>query len=299
MKIVGTLAEARALNAGVVGLVPTMGFFHEGHLSLMNRAVAECDMTVVSLFVNPLQFNVDSDFDRYPQDHDRDIASATDADIDVMVIPSLEEMYPDEPHTRVRVDVVADGLEGEHRPGHLTGVATVVAKLFAGLQPSRAYFGRKDAQQLAMVTTMSKDLSFPLEVVGCSLVRESDGLALSSRNVFLESDREEALGLSRGLFIAADLIESGERASSSIVDAVQEASPEIDYDYVAVTASETMVPVDHIDRVVVVSVAALVGSVRLIDNVSVSVAEGQAFVDRGVRLDHPSALYQVSQGGAS
>ena len=284
------MSEARAERVGTVGLVPTMGFLHEGHTSLISRSAAECELTMVSLFVNPLQFNESSDLDRYPTDHDRDVGLAEAAGAALVVIPSVEEMYPREPLTRVSVGVIAEGLEGAHRPGHLTGVATVVAKLFAGLQPDQAYFGRKDAQQLAMVRRMAQDLSFPLEVVDCPLIREPDGLALSSRNVFLGSDREHALGLSRGLFAASDAVEDGQRGAAVIEAIVRETSPSVAFDYVTAVDAETMQPVASIDRSVVLAVAATVGSVRLIDNVAFTFSDRGVIADRGSRLSGPSML---------
>jgi pantoate--beta-alanine ligase len=290
VKVVRSLGSARSLNAGIVGLVPTMGFFHEGHISLMERSVAECDMTVVTLFVNPLQFNEPDDLERYPQDQQRDVALAEEAGVDVMVIPSQEEMFSSEPLTRVAVGVVGEAMEGEFRPGHLSGVATVVAKLFAGLQPARAYFGRKDAQQLAMIRRMAINLSFPLEVVGCALIRESDGLALSSRNVLLGPDRDSALGVSSGLFVAADLVEAGERRSSAVEAAVRDTSPSIEFDYATVADALTMQQVSEIEEDVILAVAARVGSVRLIDNVAFELTNGLAIADRGVRIEGMSQL---------
>ena len=206
MRITKTFAETRASAAGSVGFVPTMGFLHEGHLSLIEAARRESDTVVMSLFVNPLQFDRDEDLTRYPRDLDRDVALATAAGADVVFAPEVDEMYPAEQLTRVIVKGLSDELEGPNRPGHFEGVATVVAKLFAGVRPQRAYFGRKDAQQLAVVRRMAADLSMPVHVVGAPIVREGSGLALSSRNIFLSSDqRNAALGLSRGLMKAADL----------------------------------------------------------------------------------------------
>ncbi|HJQ95393.1 MAG TPA: pantoate--beta-alanine ligase, partial [Acidimicrobiia bacterium] len=189
---------------GLTALVPTMGYFHEGHLALMSAARQSAETVIVSLFVNPLQFNDPSDLDKYPRDLERDLEMAQAEKVDVLFAPSSEEMYSEPPLTRVRVTKVEDHLEGPRRPGHFAGVATAVAKLFAGLQPDMAFFGRKDAQQLALIRQMTKDLSFPVTISGQPTIREPDGLALSSRNVFLNPEgRTAALSLSSGLFTAA------------------------------------------------------------------------------------------------
>lgn len=293
MKVVGTMAEARKMAHGVVGLVPTMGFFHEGHLSLMERSLAECDRTVVTLYVNPLQFEDQADLARYPVDHHRDMALAEASGVDMMVVPGAAEMFPAAPLTEVSVAGIGDRLEGVHRPGHLVGVATVVTKLFAGLQPDRAYFGRKDAQQLAMVSRLAYDLSFPVEVVGCPLVRETDGLALSSRNVLLGDHREEALGLSRGLLEAARLFEAGERRAVVLEEAVRNALTHATIEYAEACDSATMSPVTCLEGEVVLAAAARIGPVRLIDNVRFSMGDRGVVVDRGVRLDRSSVLYST------
>ena len=292
MKLVESMEAARAMAEGVVGLVPTMGYFHEGHLSLIEQAVQECDQTVVTLFVNPLQFDENSDFERYPTDLDRDFGLAEDLGADVMVVPSVDEMYPIEPLSRVTVSMVGEHFEGEHRPGHLTGVATVVAKLFAGLQPSRAYFGRKDAQQLAMIRRLVVDLSFPVQVVGCRLVREHDGLALSSRNVFLGHERGNALGISRGLLAAADSVEAGERDGTAIEDLVAATSPHVDFEYVGVATADAMQPTTIVDGPVALLAAAHIGGVRLIDNVSFAPNGNAMVADRGRWLDGPSMMFE-------
>lgn len=296
MKVVRTMAQARAEARGVVGLVPTMGFFHEGHLSLMERSVRECDLTVVTLYVNPLQFEDRGDLARYPVDHDRDLALADAVGVDVTVVPDPGEMFPAAPLTRVSVAGIGDRLEGRFRPGHMTGVATVVTKLFAGLQPDVAYFGRKDAQQLAMVTRLASDLGFPLRVVGCPLVREPDGLALSSRNVRLGDFREEALGLSRGLMAAADLFEAGERRGGPLEEAARSPLDPAAIEYAEVCDAGTMERAARLEGEgqVVLAVAARIGPLRLIDNVRFRVGAGEA--DRGVWLGRPSVLYSKTTG---
>ena len=294
MRVVETMAEARALAEGVVGLVPTMGFFHEGHLSLMERSVRECDLTMATLYVNPLQFEDPGDLARYPVDLDRDLALAQAIGVDVMVVPEAAEMFPVPPLTRVSVAGIADRMEGLYRPGHLTGVATVVTKLFAGLQPDVAYFGRKDAQQLAMVTRLASDLGFPLRVVGCPLVREPDGLALSSRNVLLGDGREEALRLSRGLMEAVALFEGGERRAAVLEEAVRSVIDTTPVEYASACDAATMQPVELVEGEVVLAVAARIGPLRLIDNVRFRLGDRIAEADRGVWLGRPSVLYSTA-----
>lgn len=284
-----TFAEARAARSGVVGLVPTMGFLHEGHTALMNRARAECDVVVVSIFVNPLQFDEAADLVAYPRDLERDLALVSATGADVAFVPAPDEVYPVPPATRVLVDDIGDGLEGAHRPGHFAGVATVVAKLLAGIQPDRAYFGQKDAQQLALVTRMALDLSFPVEIVPCSTVREPDGLALSSRNVRLDAgDRSVALRLSRGLLAAADAAADGERSGERLENIVRQKLADLEPDYVRLADRMTAEPIDRLDRPSVLALACRIGDVRLIDNVFL---EPDGSADRGLWLDSTSILY--------
>ena len=285
------MAAARESAHGVVGLVPTMGFFHEGHLSLMRRSVAECDRTVVTLYVNPLQFEDAADLARYPVDHDRDLALAEGCGVDLVVIPEPCEMFPTAPLTTVSVAGIGDRLEGEHRPGHMAGVATVVARLFAALQPDRAYFGRKDAQQLALVSRLVHDVGFPLEVVGCPLIREQDGLALSSRNVFLGEHRRSALEISVGLFAAAGMFEAGERRAAVLEETVRDTFRAGAIEYAETFDAATMEPVSLIEGEAVLAVAARVGPVRLIDNVRLLLGDRGPRADRGVFLERPSVLY--------
>jgi pantoate--beta-alanine ligase len=295
MRIVETFAEARSLCSGAVSLVPTMGFLHEGHLSLVDAARSEGAGTIVmSLFVNPLQFDEQADLDRYPRDLDRDAGLAADRGVDVLFAPPVEEVYPQPPLTSVVVGEITDALEGAFRPGHFEGVATVVAKLFAGLRPDRAYFGRKDAQQLAVVRRMAADLSFPVDVVAVSTIREPDGLALSSRNVFLSDDeRRLALGISAGLFAAADLAEGGERSAAALETAVRSRmAGEVRVEYVTLTDAASVRPVAELVRSAFLAVAARVGSTRLIDNVHFDVIGGSPVADRGIRLEVASLLYE-------
>lgn len=292
MTVVTTFDEARALARGRIGLVPTMGFLHEGHLSLIEAATHDCEWVIVSVFVNPRQFGDPGDLDAYPRDLERDVALALAAGADLVVAPSVEAMYPAGSVTTVDVAGVSDAMEGTHRPGHFAGVATIVTKLFAGLRPHRAYFGRKDAQQLAVVTTMARDLSFPVEVVGCPILREADGLALSSRNVRIGADdRGTATSLSVGLFAAADRFEDGCRSGPELVDTVLDhvGSSGADVEYVTLADAATAAPMDRAVGRQFLAVAARVGDVRLIDNVGLDADGGTA--DRGTRLPGPSILY--------
>ena len=251
------LDAARAAGK-TVGLVPTMGYLHEGHRSLIERSARECDVTAVTVFVNPLQFGAGEDLAAYPRDLDRDVAIAEGAGAAIVFAPPVEEMYPGDVLTLVHVSDVSEGLEGASRPGHFDGVATVVAKLFAIAGPCRAYFGEKDFQQLAVVRRMAADLSFPVEVLGCPIVREADGLALSSRNVYLSHDeRAAATVLHRALQAgAADLDHA-----SDVMAATVATEPLVHLDYAEI------VETDHEYRLLI---AARVGTTRLIDNLGVA-----------------------------
>jgi len=293
MKTVDTFAEARELAVGAVGLVPTMGFLHEGHLSLIEAARKENDSVVVSLFVNPLQFNEEADLVAYPRNIDRDTALAQAAGADVLFSPDTSTMYSTDSRSTVEVKGVSDAMEGAHRPGHFEGVATVVAKLFAGIQPDRAYFGRKDAQQLALVATMAADLSFPVSVRALPIVRESDGLALSSRNILLrDEDRSVALGLSSSLFAASAAFEAGERSANALCGIVHDeldTNTAADVEYVNVARASDAQLVDDVDVTSFLALAVRVGDVRLIDNVFLDPNTERA--DRGIRLTKPTILY--------
>lgn len=289
MKLVETPEAARLGYSGAVGLVPTMGALHEGHLSLVAAARRSCDTVVMSLFVNPLQFDQRSDLDRYPRDRDRDTALAEEAGVDILFAPPLEVMFPREPLTSVMVADVAERLEGKYRPGHFAGVATIVAKLLASLRPDTSYFGRKDHQQLVVVRTMASDLSFPGEIVGCPIVREPDGLALSSRNKFLK-DRAAALSISRGLMAAADAVDIGVSSASDLESMVRDRLAVDSVDYVALASQARVEPLASLDRPAFLAVAGRVGEVRLIDNLSIDLVGEMWVPDRGIRLDHLSNL---------
>jgi pantoate--beta-alanine ligase len=281
MDVVETVAGCRALldharAAGrVVGLVPTMGALHDGHRSLMARARAECDVVAVSIFVNPLQFGEAEDMERYPRTLERDLLVCAEAGADVVLVPTLREMYPSwpvAPSTTVSAGGVSDAWEGASRPGHFDGVATVVAKLFAIAGPCRAYFGLKDFQQLAVVRGLARDLSLPVEVVGCPIVREADGLALSSRNIRLSADeRAAATVLSSALAAGRVAVAGGERSGAAVGRAMRAAvatEPLVRLDYAVAVDAATLEESDAIDdpQAVRLLVAAQVGPVRLIDN---------------------------------
>jgi pantoate--beta-alanine ligase len=253
--------EAQRTSGRPIGLVPTMGFLHAGHLSLMERAAVECGTVAVTIFVNPLQFGAGEDLSSYPRDLDRDQELAAEAGADFLFVPAVAEMYPDRMLTTVSVAEVSDGLEGSCRPTHFAGVATVVAKLFNIAGPCRAYFGEKDWQQLAVVRRMVQDLSYPVEVVGCPIVREPDGLAMSSRNARLTpADRQAASVVSRALFTGRAAIETGVGPAEvrRLVASTIAAEPRADLDYAEVVQEGTGWRL---------LAAARFGTVRLIDNV--------------------------------
>ncbi len=275
-----TIADLRWLvaerAATRVGFVPTMGALHEGHLSLMRRAHRKCDLVVVSLFVNPTQFNDRADFEAYPHDFDRDLAFARDAGVHLLFAPDTAEMYPATLTTTVDVGAPAAPLEGVARGAvHFRGVATVVAKLLNIVQPHVAYFGQKDAQQALVIRAMVRDLDFPVTIEICPTVRESDGMALSSRNVRLSSAaRTQATALSRALFGIERAVARGERRTAPLLasgrDVLRAAGiTSSAIDYLAAVDATTLAPVDEVVGETLVAVAATVGGVRLIDNVLV------------------------------
>lgn len=273
VELSAALDAERAAGAGV-GLVPTMGALHDGHLSLVERASAECGCVCLTVFVNPLQFGRGEDLDSYPRRLEADVAAAAKAGATLAFAPSVEEMYPADPDVTVRVERLGSVLEGERRPGHLDGMATVVAKLFAMAGRCRAYFGKKDFQQLAVVRRLVQDLSFPVEVVGCPTVRAADGLALSSRNAYLSPDeREAAPVLFRALRAGAATMVAGERdpgAVRELVGAVVEAEPLARLDYAATVDAVTLEVPPSLAGDVRLLVAAHFGRTRLIDNLGVS-----------------------------
>jgi pantoate--beta-alanine ligase len=264
-------AEAARREGRMLGLVPTMGAFHEGHCALMRRARAECDTVVVSLFVNPLQFGAGEDLDRYPRDFERDRSLAAQAGVDILFAPPTEAMVPPGFQTYVEVTEASRGLCGATRPGHFRGVATIVAKLLHLCRPQRAYFGMKDYQQTVVLEQMVRDLNFDLELVRCPTVREADGLAMSSRNGYLTSeDRSAAIVLHRALTLAESLVAQGARDAVWLREQVRLAiasEPRARLDYVEVVDARTLAPLDEVRDLTLVAVAAHFGPARLLDNV--------------------------------
>jgi pantoate--beta-alanine ligase len=275
-KVVTTAAALRAETAAArqsgkrIGFVPTMGALHAGHLSLVEACCRECDLSVVSIFVNPTQFGPSEDFARYPRDLEADLKKLAEYSVRLVFAPSVEEMYPRGCETSVDVGTVAKNWEGACRPGHFGGVATVVLKLFNLVAPDLAYFGQKDYQQTVVIRRMVEDLNLPLELRVCPTVREPDGLALSSRNVYLSpNDRRQALALSRGLRRADELVRGGERNAGTVRQAVEETlrrEPDVRVQYVAVADPRTLEEVREITQPTLVTIAAFVGRTRLIDN---------------------------------
>jgi pantoate--beta-alanine ligase len=296
MRTLRTVAELReALAPGRrkglrVGLVPTMGALHEGHLSLISHARAECDLVVVSLFVNPAQFNEAADLDRYPRDERRDLRLAQGAGADLLFAPSVEEVYPQGFSTSVEVLGVSERLEGEARgPEHFRGVSTVVTKLLCMALPDVAYFGQKDAQQVVVIRRLVADLNLPVAVQALPTVREADGLAMSSRNALLSvAERERALALPAALSEAERLAAAGERSAQALLDAARREIPagDVELEYLALVDPETFEPVAGLERPALLAIAARVGAVRLIDNVllpaSRRTADGQSAQEKGI-----------------
>jgi pantoate--beta-alanine ligase len=281
IRVIETAAACREVLQGArdagrtVGMVPTMGALHAGHVSLIARARAECDVVAVTIFVNPLQFGDPADITHYPRTLDWDLAVCAEAGADLAFVPSVDEMYPGWPApvaTAVSVQGISREWEGASRPGHFDGVATVVAKLFSIAGPCRAYFGEKDYQQLAVVRQMVRDLSLPVSVIGCPVVREADGLAFSSRNVRLSvEERRAAAVLSRALTVGQSLLEQGTHSSATVAEAMRgvvESEPLVHLDYAVVVGSQDLVVREVIadPAAVQLLIAAEVGPVRLIDN---------------------------------
>lgn len=256
----------------LVGLMPTLGYMHAGHVSLIERARQECDIVVVSIFVNPLQFGADEDFDKYPRDNERDTRLAGEAGADFVFIPSVAEMYPQPIKSKVIVMELTDVLCGASRPGHFDGVATVVTKLFNIVQPDRAYFGQKDAQQVAVIEQMVIDLNMPVKIVPCPTLREADGLAMSSRNVYLSDEqRTQALVLSQSLRLAENLVANEPLTPAQLRDRIVEhirTAPLAAIDYVDIRTYPSLQPVECFspDKPVVIALAVKFGKTRLIDN---------------------------------
>jgi pantoate--beta-alanine ligase len=276
MRICNTIEDMRAASRAVrhagkrLGFVPTMGALHEGHLSLARAAKASCDAVAASIFVNPAQFGPTEDLAKYPRNFERDRELLEKEGVELLFAPSVEEMYPAGAVTWVTVEGLSAKLDGRSRPGHFRGVTTVVAKLFHIVEPDAAFFGQKDAAQVAIIRRMAADLNFPVEIVACPIMREPDGLAMSSRNAYLDpQQRKQALLLHRSLFRANKLWEAGERDAAKIVATAQEefaAEKSVRLDYFEIVDPDNLDPLDDVGNGALVAVAAFVGQTRLIDN---------------------------------
>ena len=275
MQVTNTIEKTRELvnnwkkEGKTIGLVPTMGYLHEGHASLIRRCREENDIVVVSDFVNPTQFGPNEDLEAYPRDFDRDSALCESIGADLIFCPSPAEMYHD-PHAFVSIDTLSDTLCGKTRPIHFKGVCTVVSKLFNIVKPNRAYFGQKDAQQLAVIRRMVRDLNFNLEVIGCPIIREDDGLAKSSRNTYLsKEERKAAVILHKGLLRGEELVKAGEKNAATVKQAITEiieSEPLAKIDYVEIVNFDNIETIETIDGSILAAVAVYIGKTRLIDN---------------------------------
>jgi pantoate--beta-alanine ligase len=273
MQVVKTISEIRASRqklSGSVGFVPTMGYLHEGHLALVKQARIENSAVIVSIYVNPTQFGPREDFGAYPRDLDRDLELLRGEGVDIVFVPSDDEMYPPEFSSRVDVEKITERLEGASRPWHFRGVATVVAKLFNIVQPTKAYFGQKDAQQAVVIKRMVADLNMRIEIVVVPTVRESDGLAMSSRNIYLSpEERQAATILFKALTLARQLRKGGEKDAGKIrrqMTSLIQKEPLAQIDYVSIADAETLEELNLIDRPTLASLAVRIGKTRLIDN---------------------------------
>lgn len=276
MKIISTIQDTRAFlrsaryTSKTVGLVPTMGALHEGHLALVREAKSQADFVAASIFVNPLQFGPKEDLNKYPKTFERDCALLEKEGVDLVFAPSVTEMYPPGAVSYVEVRGLSDRLDGVSRPGHFLGVTTVVAKLFHIIEPNKAFFGQKDAAQSAIIRKMVRDLNFPVEIVICPIVREPDGLAMSSRNVYLTTqERQQGLVLSRSLAAVQKAFDAGERNAALLAAIGTQrlaAEPAARMDYFSIVDPDTLEPVSRVDHPSLVAVAAWIGATRLIDN---------------------------------
>jgi len=282
VKICATIVEARAARdsclasvpadrSRLVGLVPTMGALHAGHLSLVRAAKARCQFVAVSIFVNPTQFGPTEDLAKYPRSFEADCAALEKEGVDIVFVPSVEEMYSKGEATWVTVEGLSERLDGRSRPGHFRGVTTVVSKLFHIIEPDVAFFGQKDAAQLAVIRRMVRDLNFPVEIVGCPIVREADGLAMSSRNVYLNAEeRKRAPVLNRSLQAAEAAFRAGETSASHLKAAAQgvlDVGAGVRLDYLEIVDPDSLEPVGRVEQPTLLAVAAYVGTTRLIDNI--------------------------------
>ena len=277
MQQIETIAEmksacrATARAGKSLGLVPTMGALHEGHLSLVRASKSQCDVTAVSIFVNPLQFGPTEDLDKYPRTLERDTALLRDLDVDSVFIPQVAEMYRPGAQTYVDVSDLSSKLDGGSRPGHFRGVSTVVSKLFEIVRPDRAFFGQKDAAQIALLRKMVRDLDMDVKIIVCPIVRESDGLAMSSRNAYLNPEqRQQALVLSRSLLKVKAAVDAGERDVGRLAEIGRRAiasEPAAKLDYLAIVDPDTLDPIDKVSQGTLIAVAVWLGTTRLIDNI--------------------------------
>ncbi len=280
MKRIATIAEMKAAcrqvtrNCKTLGLVPTMGALHEGHLSLVRASQARCDVTAVSIFVNPLQFGPAEDLDKYPRAMERDTALLEELGTDLLFTPGVEEMYPPGAQTHVLVEGLSNKLDGASRPGHFRGVATVVAKLFEIIRPDYAFFGQKDAAQVAVLRKLVDDLDMDVEIIACPIVREKDGLAMSSRNAYLTPEqRQQATVLYRALLRVQTAVDRGERESAKLIEIGKHVIAEettVRLDYFTVVDPDTLDSVSEVSHCALVAVAAYVGATRLIDNILIT-----------------------------
>lgn len=276
MIVVNKIIEVREftkkyiINQESIGFVPTMGFLHEGHKSLIDKARKENDKVIVSIFVNPTQFGVGEDLDAYPRDLERDLELCRNAGVDMVFVPQTAEIYFKDTTTKISMETLSEELCGKSRPVHFGGVCTVVAKLFNIVNPTRAYFGEKDAQQLAIIKRMVRDLNFDVEIIGCPIIREQDGLAKSSRNTYLsEEERKAAIILHKSLEIAKTIIENGERNVSIIIENIErviKSEKLAKIDYIEVVDSKSIQKIEVIEADILVAIAIYIGKTRLIDN---------------------------------
>jgi pantoate--beta-alanine ligase len=277
MKICNTIRDMRAASRAArrtglrLGLVPTMGALHEGHLSLIRAAKASCQVVAASIFVNPTQFGPNEDLARYPRPFERDLELLENEGVDLLFAPSVDEMYPSGAVTWVTVEELSGKLDGHSRPGHFRGVTTIVAKLFHAVEPDAAFFGQKDAAQVAIIRRMVRDLNFSAEIVVCPIVREPDGLAMSSRNAYLDpQQRKQALVLQRSLMQVKQMAGDGESNAAKLSTAAKEVfagEPAVRLDYFEIVDRDSLDPVNNVARGALVAVAAFVGTTRLIDNI--------------------------------
>jgi len=287
MRTISSAAEMTAVGREIhrggkrLGFVPTMGALHQGHLSLVRTARSQCDVVVVSIFVNPTQFGPKEDFSKYPRSFEQDSAQLQAEKVDYVFAPSVEEIYPEGATSWVTVEEISDRLDGRSRPGHFRGVTTVVSKLFNIMQPDLAFFGQKDAAQASIVRRMVHDLNFDVKIVVCPIVREQDGLAMSSRNVYLSPEqRQQAIVLYRSLMRVQTLADQGESDAAKLIAAGRQViaeEPAAKLDYFEIVNNHTLEPVADISRGALVAVAAIIGTTRLIDNIVV-MGPGQARV---------------------